>query len=133
RRSVWSQRLRLRRVHQLLVSGRPRPRGDHPIVMRYQVYSLICSLVFACSPPRRDDAPDATSCTEDGTCPQTCAEAAAAHGYTGCEYWPVDLHNAVEVIGAPVNGGCVGQTGSPRLAMMNVCWDGTAMHGTCDA
>ncbi|MEZ4468374.1 MAG: IgGFc-binding protein [bacterium] len=35
-----------------------------------------------------------------------CFQAAAARSYLGCSYWPVDLDNAVEVLGVPAAGRC---------------------------
>ena len=32
-----------------------------------------------------------------GSCQDPCGQAAAARSYIGCEYWPVDLDNALEV------------------------------------
>ncbi|RMH41563.1 MAG: hypothetical protein D6689_10760 [Deltaproteobacteria bacterium] len=38
-----------------------------------------------------------------GVCTDPCAAAEAARSYIGCEFWPVDLDNAVEVLGPPVS------------------------------
>src|SRR5687768_3131624 len=35
-----------------------------------------------------------------GTCVDACADAASSKSYIGCEYWAVDLDNAIEVWGA---------------------------------
>src|ERR1043165_4925032 len=40
----------------------------------------------------------ATTCAGN-TCVDACAEAASSKSYIGCEYWAVDLDNAVEVLG----------------------------------
>ena len=60
-----------------------------------------------------------------------CVQAAANRSYLGCEYWPVDLDNAVEVLGPPVNGRC-DSVGGELLDDVRVCWDGSATAGVCD-
>lgn len=79
-----------------------------------------------------------TACTgsticQGGTCVDACADAAMKRSYTGCEYWAVDLDNAVEVVGTP-NGifGCsLASAGSvPRT--LSVCTMGTTLAGLCD-
>jgi hypothetical protein len=42
-----------------------------------------------------------------GNCVDLCAEAEANRSYLGCEYWAVDLDNAIEVMGAPTFLGCL--------------------------
>jgi hypothetical protein len=61
-----------------------------------------------------------------------CAAAASGKSYMGCEYWAVDLDNAVEVLGATISGGCsfYGQ-GVP--SMQKVCAIGNGLAGLCDA
>src|SRR5262249_9608631 len=39
--------------------------------------------------------------------------------YIGCEYWPVDLDNAVEVLGQPVGGNC-DATGLPSAVIADL-------------
>lgn len=58
-----------------------------------------------------------------------CIEAAANRSYLGCEYWPVDLDNATEVLGAPVGGRC--ERGE-LLDDVRVCWNGQTTAGVCD-
>jgi hypothetical protein len=45
-----------------------------------------------------------TDCGDDacsgGICQTECAIAAAARSYVGCEFWPVDLDNAFDALGA---------------------------------
>src|SRR5689334_4679797 len=54
------------------------------------------------------------TCTGDQLCVEgtgctlqdQCAQAVIDRSYIGCEYWPVDLDNAVEVLGADPGFGC---------------------------
>lgn len=90
-----------------------------------------CALVLAAcapSPPGDDDAavaPDARPATPpddclEGTCVDTCAAAEATRSYIGCEYWPVDLQNNVDVFANPAGDPCSG-TRVPLDA--DVCYD----------
>ena len=67
-----------------------------------------------------------TTTCEGGTCVDPCAEAASNRSYIGCEYWAVDLDNAVEVFTTPdqaaVFGGCAG-LGVSTVANVRVCYD----------
>ena len=57
-----------------------------------------------------------------GVCVDECAEAAASDSYIGCEYWPVDLRNAIEVIGEPLIGSCaLVQATAVLLTGQSVC------------
>ena len=38
----------------------------------------------------------------DGVCRDECGEAAQSHSYMGCEYWPVDLDNNIDLWGEPI-------------------------------
>lgn len=84
----------------------------------------IGSLVDTCPPG---------TCTA-GHCVDLCAEAAASNSYIGCEYWPVDLHNAIEVYG-PANPilGCLLPEGSVAETH-EVCYDSATSltAGLCD-
>jgi hypothetical protein len=40
-----------------------------------------------------------------GACQDPCGAAAQNRSYIGCEYWPVDLDNAIEVLGEPISLG----------------------------
>ncbi len=70
-----------------------------------------------------------------GACVDPCALAAANRSYIGCEYWPVDLDNAVEVQGTEIfpGFGCpTGMTTVPPI-MAAVCSGGaTGISGVCD-
>src|SRR5688500_16922138 len=48
----------------------------------------------------------------DGACVDACADAATSKSYLGCEYWAVDLDNAVEVFAMDAFFGCALYTGT---------------------
>lgn len=60
-----------------------------------------------------------------------CLVAAASRSYLGCEYWPVDLDNAVEVLGPVPRDGCP-ERGGEEIDDVRVCWNGTETAGECD-
>ncbi len=67
----------------------------------------------------------------------TCADAVASRSYLGCEYWPVDLDNAVEVNGTEFfpGLGCpdpAGGSGFVPAVAMPVCNQGGVLAGLCD-
>ncbi|MBK7191914.1 MAG: IgGFc-binding protein [Myxococcales bacterium] len=67
----------------------------------------------------------------------TCADAEASRSYLGCEYWPVDLDNAVEVNGTEFfpGLGCpdpAGGAGFVPAVSMPVCAQGGVLAGLCD-
>ena len=73
---------------------------------------------------------------ENGACVDACADAASSRSYVGCEYWAVDLDNALEVADTQANASfffpCDLLTGSTP-ATMSVCYDGSStVSGLCD-
>ncbi|MBA2539381.1 MAG: IgGFc-binding protein [Deltaproteobacteria bacterium] len=80
------------------------------------------------------------ACSE-GQCLTECALAAASRSYVGCEFWPVDLDNAFDALGAPnpAPNSCTAYTtpgGSVPAFHQNVkvCDDGVSPFylSTCD-
>jgi hypothetical protein len=71
----------------------------------------------------------------NGACNDPCAAAVANRSYIGCEYWPVDLDNAVEVQGTEIlpGFGCPQPAGgtAPAVPLM-VCNQGNTIYGQCD-
>ena len=58
-----------------------------------------------------------------GSCVDACADAAASRSYIGCEYWAVDLDNAVEVLGAAFMGTpCNVVYGAGQSKTLDVCY-----------
>jgi hypothetical protein len=67
-----------------------------------------------------------------GMCKDPCAEAEANRSYLGCEYYAVDLDNAVEVI-APYDAfTCTLLYNGKQYTDIPVCYDGSATAGQCD-
>lgn len=74
---------------------------------------------------------------DGGRCVDACGDAESSDSYIGCEYWPVDLHNAVEVVAESFLGDC-SIYGVPGLIArtMDVCYDEAnflaPVAGVCD-
>ncbi len=71
---------------------------------------------------------------QDGQCVDLCADAAMNKSYIGCEYWAVDLDNALEVEAeADPTFGCL-LTGIPGITQvtMQVCDQAGVSAGACD-
>lgn len=103
--------------------------------------SIVVAVLVACSPnaremPGDDDTPGAdASPPGDGSVSSACAAAAAERSYIGCTYWPVDLLNAIEVVGPPAaNNDC--SAFGPQAVMIpsiDVCDAGNGTFaGRCD-
>jgi hypothetical protein len=70
-----------------------------------------------------------------GSCVDLCEEAVQNRSYVGCEYWPVDLDNALEVHGPPdplLNSCILYGPDDERRTNLDVCVDGDMMAGLCD-
>jgi hypothetical protein len=96
---------------------------------------VLSAALVACGPGQRHggDAGEATDDGGTGPVSDACAVAAAGRSYMGCEYWAVDLANAIEVLGSVIPGQTCGQTyGQGATAMLRVCALGTATAGLCD-
>ena len=65
-----------------------------------------------------------------GTCVDACADAADKKSYIGCEYWAVDLDNAVEVRRLPTGAGTC-PSGEKNITAP-ICVNGTQLSGLCD-
>ena len=79
---------------------------------------------------------DFESCT-NGVCTDPCGAAEANRSYIGCEFWPVDLDNAIEVLGPPLLTTCddpiFGYGPGTELVNLEHCWDGSSSYGLCEA
>jgi len=82
-----------------------------------------------------------TDTCSDGECQTPCVIAAQQRSYIGCEYWPVDLDNGLDIVGSPspTPDSCatyVNQNGSgPQLSHdVMTCDDGQSpfYQSTCD-
>ncbi|MFN0250599.1 MAG: IgGFc-binding protein [Kofleriaceae bacterium] len=80
--------------------------------------------------------PETEACTgsnvcQNGQCVDACVAAATSRSYTGCEYWAVDLDNAVEVYNPPP---CSPSSNPGRaISIPAVCMNASNVSaGTCD-
>jgi hypothetical protein len=79
----------------------------------------------------------AEDCTGDlhcsgGTCRDLCADAAGSKSYLGCEYYAVDLDNAVDIVGAPFIGTCLLAPAGTVIRNVRVCTGSNgALAGLC--
>jgi hypothetical protein len=79
-----------------------------------------------------------SSCEGGGCASDACMQNAMDKSYIGCEYWAVDLDNATEVFGKPLENmpgsECVLWPSSKQLlSPTKVCYDGSwGIAGTCD-
>ncbi len=97
--------------------------------------------VASCSDQGQRGA-DVETCTGDdhcsgGACRNLCAEAEAARSYLGCEYWAVDLDNAVQVqdVADSLFGCTLAELTTPGVKLfenMRVCQNGNALADQCD-
>ena len=70
-----------------------------------------------------------------GDCVDLCADAAETKSYIGCEYYAVDLDNAIEILDNPFGGlfPCsFSYPGSQDRTDIEVCWNGSDSAGLCD-
>ncbi len=68
-------------------------------------------------------------------CVDLCADAAENRSYIGCEYFAVDLDNAIEVFDNPLAPFTTCPDVAPGAMLRNdlfVCWNGSASAGLCD-
>ncbi len=100
-------------------------------------FTVLMVSAIACGPsPRAGDDDDNGQPTSDAARPgesDACAQAAANRSYMACEFWAVDLDNAVEVLGvASPQLPCGQRYGQGAESTQRVCALGTAVAGLCD-
>lgn len=118
----------------------PDARVDAPTSCTAGVNLCVGSEVHSCLPDGTV-GPTVQTCPEGcagGVCQTSsagsCADAEASRSYLGCEYWPVDLDNAVEVNGTEFlpGFGCPSGAGTTPAVPMPVCNQGGLLAGLCD-
>ncbi len=77
--------------------------------------------VEACTPPLQ---------CSDGACIDLCADAATSRSYLGCEYYAVDLDNALQVESLATAAACA--NGTKVTVDVCVTTDGSAQEGVCE-
>jgi hypothetical protein len=99
--------------------------------------------VLACDPDGAGstvvDTCGGSDVCSDGACQGACAAAEGSHSYVGCEYYPVDLDNAIELLGVPGALGCAGFNLQAKvLTNQRACYKASAplpqlqVAGLCD-
>lgn len=113
----------------------PDARVDAPTTCNPGINLCVGNEVHSCLPggmvgPVVQVCPESCSagvCTTSSA--TSCEDAVASRSYLGCEYWPVDLDNAVEVQAPLIPGLC--PSGTPARIM--ACTGGlTGLAGQCD-
>jgi hypothetical protein len=71
---------------------------------------------------------------ESGFCADLCGDAEASRSYIGCEYYAVDLQNAIEVVGEPafLFGCALAGNGAVERNDIPVCSSGSTIAGECE-
>ena len=70
-----------------------------------------------------------------GGAQDSCADARNRRSYIGCDYWPVDLDNAIEIWQLPPENGQCGDVGGGGYVYqdnLEVCSSGDRIYGLCD-
>ena len=100
--------------------------------------TVVLMFVIACGPGSRS-GDDVTTTTDSdgggggGGALDACAEAAMTRSYMACEYWAVDLDNAVEVLAASTPSlACAARYGGSVESTQRVCAIGNGLAGLCD-
>ncbi|MBV70726.1 MAG: hypothetical protein CMH52_05195 [Myxococcales bacterium] len=74
-----------------------------------------------------------TRTSERGSCAvDLCADARRTRSYIGCEYWPVDLDNAIEILADKPNGRRCSNPQYNYTEQIRVCDGPSGLAGLCD-